>query len=64
MLGGDHSWRSARSRPWRATAARRVKKLRVLWFDAHADFNTATLTPSGNIHGMPVACLCGHGPSP
>jgi arginase len=38
------------------------KKLRVLWFDAHADFNTATLTPSGNIHGMPVACLCGHGP--
>jgi arginase len=39
------------------------KKLRVLWFDAHADFNTATLTPSGNIHGMPVACLCGHGPT-
>ena len=38
------------------------KKLRVLWFDAHADFNTATLTPSGNIHGMPVACLCGLGP--
>jgi arginase len=38
------------------------KKLRVLWFDAHADFNTETLTPSGNIHGMPVACLCGHGP--
>jgi arginase len=34
----------------------------VLWFDAHADFNTATLTPSGNIHGMPVACLCGQGP--
>jgi arginase len=33
-----------------------------LWFDAHADFNTATLTPSGDIHGMPVACLCGHGP--
>ncbi|MEO6292912.1 MAG: arginase, partial [Burkholderiaceae bacterium] len=38
------------------------KKLRVLWFDAHADFNTATLTPSGNLHGMPVACLCGLGP--
>jgi arginase len=34
----------------------------VLWFDAHADLNTATMTPSGNIHGMPVACLCGHGP--
>ena len=38
------------------------KKLRVLWLDAHADFNTNTLTPSGNIHGMPVACLCGYGP--
>jgi arginase len=30
--------------------------------DAHADFNTNTLTPSGNLHGMPVACLCGLGP--
>jgi len=38
------------------------KKLRVLWLDAHADFNTNILTPSGNIHGMPVACLCGYGP--
>jgi arginase len=34
----------------------------VLWLDAHADFNTSALTPSGNIHGMPVACLCGFGP--
>jgi arginase len=38
------------------------KKLRILWLDAHADFNTSQLTPSGNIHGMPVACLCGFGP--
>jgi len=38
------------------------RKLRVLWLDAHADFNTSELTPSGNLHGMPVACLCGHGP--
>ncbi|MFZ1410518.1 MAG: arginase, partial [Micropruina sp.] len=38
------------------------KTLRVIWVDAHADFNTAELTPSGNIHGMPVACLTGHGP--
>jgi arginase len=36
--------------------------LRILWLDAHADCNTADITPSGNIHGMPVACLCGHGP--
>jgi arginase len=34
----------------------------VLWLDAHADFNTPDLSPSGNIHGMPVACLCGFGP--
>ena len=35
----------------------------MLWLDAHADFNTSQLTPSGNVHGMPVACLCGMGPS-
>jgi arginase len=34
----------------------------VIWLDAHADFNTCDMTPSGNIHGMPVAVLCGHGP--
>jgi arginase len=38
------------------------KKLRILWLDAHADFNTSELSPSGNLHGMPVACLCGFGP--
>jgi arginase len=38
------------------------KKLVVLWLDAHADFNTCELTPTGNVHGMPVAVLCGHGP--
>ncbi|HET6719426.1 MAG TPA: arginase [Rhodocyclaceae bacterium] len=63
MLGGDHCLAigsiSAVARRCRETG----KKLRVLWFDAHADFNTATLTPTGNIHGMPVACLCGHGPA-
>jgi arginase len=62
MLGGDHCLAmgsiSAVAKHCKATG----KKLRVLWFDAHADFNTATLTPSGNIHGMPVACLCGQGP--
>ena len=34
----------------------------MLWLDAHADFNTHQVTPSGNVHGMPVACLCGLGP--
>ena len=62
LLGGDHCLAvgsiSAVARRCRETG----KKLRVLWLDAHADFNTHTLTPSGNLHGMPVACLCGLGP--
>ncbi len=64
LLGGDHSLAigsvGAVARHCRETG----KKLRVLWLDAHADFNTNVLTPSGNLHGMPVACLCGHGPQP
>ena len=63
LLGGDHSLAigsiSAAAKHCRDTG----RALRVLWFDAHADFNTNVLTPSGNIHGMPVACLCGHGPA-
>jgi arginase len=62
LLGGDHCLGlgsiSAVARHCRETN----KKLRILWLDAHADFNTNILTPSGNLHGMPVACLCGHGP--
>jgi len=62
LLGGDHCLAigsiSAVARHCRETG----RRLRVLWLDAHADFNTHVLTPSGNIHGMPVAVLCGHGP--
>ncbi len=62
LLGGDHSLGvgsiSAVARRCRETN----RRLRILWLDAHADFNTNILTPSGNLHGMPVACLCGHGP--
>ena len=62
LLGGDHSLGIGSISAVARHCREQRKKLRVLWFDAHADFNTATLTPSGNIHGMPVACLCGHGP--
>jgi len=62
LLGGDHSLAigsiSAVARHCRQAG----KRLRVLWLDAHADFNTHELSPSGNLHGMPVACLCGFGP--
>jgi len=64
LLGGDHCLAigsiTAVARHCRDTG----KHLTVLWLDAHADFNTSSITPSGNVHGMPVACLCGFGPEP
>jgi arginase len=63
MLGGDHSLAIGSITAVAQHCRAHARKLRVLWLDAHADFNTSSLTPSGNIHGMPVACLCGNGPS-
>ena len=62
MLGGDHCLAMGSIVAIAAHCRRTGKKLRVLWLDAHADFNTSQITPSGNVHGMPVACLCGIGP--
>ncbi len=62
LLGGDHSLAIGSISAVARHCRERGRKLRVLWLDAHADFNTSVLTPSGNVHGMPVACLCGHGP--
>jgi len=64
LLGGDHCLAIGSIGAVARHCRESGKKLRVLWLDAHADFNTSVLTPSGNIHGMPVACLCGHGPQP
>jgi arginase len=62
VLGGDHCLGigsiSAVARYCRDAG----RKLRILWLDAHTDFNTAAISPSGNLHGMPLACLCGYGP--
>ncbi|MFV0452669.1 MAG: arginase [Propioniciclava sp.] len=64
MMGGDHSLAvgslSAVAAHCRATS----RKLLAIWVDAHADLNTSAITPSGNLHGMPVACLLGLGPEP
>ena len=64
MLGGDHCLAIGSIAAVAAHCRNVGKTLRVLWLDAHADFNTREITPSGNIHGMPVACLCGMGPEP
>jgi arginase len=62
VLGGDHCLGVGSITAVAAYCRRSGKTLRVLWLDAHADFNTSQVTPSGNLHGMPVACLCGIGP--
>jgi arginase len=62
LLGGDHCLAIGSITAAARHCRENGKRLTVLWLDAHADFNTSTITPSGNIHGMPVACLCGFGP--
>ena len=64
MMGGDHCLGIGSITAVARHCREAGKQLRVLWLDAHADFNTHDVTPSGNIHGMPVACLCGIGPEP
>ena len=56
VLGGDHSLSIGSVR-----GAARNRRIGVIWIDAHADFNTAETTPSGNIHGMSLAVLAGLG---
>ena len=56
VLGGDHSVALGSIR-----GAARHMKIGVIWVDAHGDFNTPETTPSGNIHGMPLAALTGRG---
>jgi len=62
LLGGDHSLAVGTIAGAAAHCAAAGKPLSVLWLDAHADFNTAETSPSGNIHGMPLAVAAGRGP--
>lgn len=57
VLGGDHSIAMGTI----AGVTKHVKNLGVIWFDAHGDLNTGDTTPSGNIHGMPLAASLGLG---
>ena len=62
MLGGDHSLAIGSIAGCAQYCAAQKTPLSVLWLDAHADYNTTDTTPSGNIHGMPLAVLTGRGP--
>ena len=62
LMGGDHSLAIGSISAVAAHCRAKGLELRVIWLDAHADFNTCDITPSGNLHGMPLAVLCGHGP--
>ncbi len=63
VLGGDHSLAIGSIAAVAEHCQRQGLKLRVLWLDAHPDCNTPETTPSGHLHGMPLACLLGAGPA-
>ena len=61
VLGGDHSIAIGSVAGLAAHYRKRNKRVGIIWLDAHADSNTPETSPSGNIHGMPLAVLLGHG---
>jgi arginase len=61
ILGGDHSIAIGSFAGVASYYKKQQKTLGLIWFDAHADMNTPDTTPSGNIHGMPLAALLGYG---
>lgn len=62
VLGGDHSIAIGTISGVASFAHKQHKNIGVLWIDAHGDFNTPETSPSGNIHGMPLAVCLGLGP--
>jgi arginase len=62
VLGGDHSIAVGTISGIAAHCRTRRRKLGILWVDAHGDMNTPSTSPSGNIHGMPLAAVLGLGP--
>jgi len=61
VLGGDHSIAIGTIAGVASHCRKQKKRLGVIWIDAHGDLNTSETTPSGNIHGMPMAISVGHG---
>lgn len=62
VLGGDHSIGAGTIAGMARHFAKGGERLGVIWIDAHADMNTPETSPSGNVHGMPLACVIGRGP--
>ena len=62
VLGGDHSVAVGTVSGVSQFFRTRGEKIGLIWLDAHADMNTPESSPSGNVHGMPLACLVGIGP--
>lgn len=62
VLGGDHSIAVGTVSGIARAYKERGAKIGLIWIDAHADMNTPETSPSGNIHGMPLACIIGRGP--
>src|SRR5438034_6774520 len=62
VLGGDHSIAVGTMSGMAESFRRQNRKIGLMWFDAHADFNTPQISPSGNVHGIPMAAIMGYGP--
>ena len=64
ILGGDHSVAAGSVSGVSEFYRRQGQKIGLIWIDAHSDINTPATSPSGNVHGMPLAALLGLGPEP
>jgi arginase len=64
VIGGDHSIAVGTVSGLSNHFRRKNKRIGLLWIDAHPDMNTPETSPSGNVHGMPLACILGMGPRP
>ncbi|HLI04526.1 MAG TPA: arginase [Terracidiphilus sp.] len=64
VLGGDHSLAAGSVAGVAEFHRRQSKTIGLIWLDAHSDINTPETSPSGNVHGMPLAALLGLGPGP
>lgn len=64
VLGGDHSLAAGSVSGVAEFYHRQKQKIGLIWIDAHSDINTPDTSPSGNVHGMPLAALLGLGPEP